>query len=39
VSSDDGSIGGGLVDIRPAEQRRMPKLILTSAEKRKSTMF
>jgi hypothetical protein len=40
VSSDDGaSIGGGLVEIRPAEQRRMPKLILTSAEKRKSTMF
>jgi hypothetical protein len=39
VSSDDGSIGGGLVDIRPAEQRRMPKLILTSVEKRKSTMF
>lgn len=39
VSSDDGSIGGGLIEIRPAEQRRMPKLILTSAEKRKSTMF
>ncbi|KAF2029192.1 hypothetical protein EK21DRAFT_68037 [Setomelanomma holmii] len=40
VSSDDGvSIGGGLVEVRPAEQRRMPKLILTSAEKRKSTMF
>ena len=40
VSSDDGaSIGGGLVEVRPAEQRRMPRLILTSAEKRKSTMF
>lgn len=40
VSSDDGaSVGGGLVEVRPAEQRRMPKLILTSAEKRKSTMF
>lgn len=40
LSSDDGiSVGGGLVEIRPAEQRRMPKLILTSAEKRKSTMF
>lgn len=40
MSSDDGAvIGGGLVEIRPAEQRRMPKLILTSAEKRKSTMF
>lgn len=39
LSSDDGSIGGGLVEIRPAEQRRMPKLILTSAETRKSTMF
>ncbi|KAH7386060.1 hypothetical protein BKA66DRAFT_440704 [Pyrenochaeta sp. MPI-SDFR-AT-0127] len=44
VSSDDGaSIGGGLVDIRPeetyGERRTMPKLILTSAEKRKSTMF
>jgi hypothetical protein len=40
VSSDDGvSVGGGLVEVRPAEQRRMPKLILTSAEKRKSTFF
>jgi hypothetical protein len=42
VSSDDGaSVGGGLVDIRPEEngQRRMPKLVLTSAEKRKSTVF
>ncbi|KAJ4376158.1 hypothetical protein N0V83_001439 [Neocucurbitaria cava] len=44
VSSDDGaSVGGGLVDVRPeesyGERRTMPKLILTSAEKRKSTMF
>ncbi|KAH8722712.1 hypothetical protein GQ44DRAFT_621970 [Phaeosphaeriaceae sp. PMI808] len=40
VSSDDGaSIGGGLVEVRPAEQRPMPKLVLTSVEKRKSTMF
>jgi len=40
VSSDDGfAVGGGLVEVRPAEQRRMPKLILTSAEKRKSNMF
>ncbi|KAF1849458.1 uncharacterized protein K460DRAFT_354302 [Cucurbitaria berberidis CBS 394.84] len=44
VSSDDGaSIGGGLVDIRPeetyGERRTMPKLVLTSAEKRKSTLF
>ncbi|KAL5119875.1 hypothetical protein ACEQ8H_002236 [Pleosporales sp. CAS-2024a] len=40
VSSDDGCIGGGLVDIRPAEQRRMPKLVLSSSvEKRKNTMF
>ncbi|KAF1945995.1 hypothetical protein EJ02DRAFT_462953 [Clathrospora elynae] len=44
VSSDDGaSIGGGLVDIRPqetwGERRTMPKLVLTSAEKRKSTVF
>jgi hypothetical protein len=40
VSSDDGvSVGGGLVEVRPAEQRRMPKLILTSAEKRRSTFF
>jgi len=42
VSSDDGaSVGGGLVEIRREEQsgeRRMPKLVLTSAEKRK-TMF
>lgn len=41
VSSDDGSIGGGLVEIRveEPERRRMPKLVLTSAEKRKSTVF
>jgi hypothetical protein len=44
VSSDDGaSVGGGLVDIRPeetwGERRTMPKLVLTSAEKRKSTVF
>lgn len=44
VSSDDGaSVGGGLVDIRPeetyGERRTMPKLVLTSAEKRKNTMF
>ena len=43
VSSDDGaSVGGGLVDIRPeesyGERRVMPKLVLTSAEKRK-TLF
>jgi len=43
VSSDDGaSVGGGLVDIRPeesyGERRTMPKLVLTSAEKRK-TLF
>lgn len=41
VSSDEGaSVGGGLVEIRVDEQRqRMPKLVLTSAEKRKSSMF
>lgn len=43
VSSDEGaSIGGGLIDIRRGEQsgeRRMPRLVLTSAEKRKSTVF
>jgi len=44
VSSDDGgSVGGGLVDIRPeetwGERRTMPKLVLTNIEKRKSTMF
>ena len=41
VSSDEGSIGGGLVEIRVQEpqQRRAPMLVLTSAEKRKSSMF
>jgi hypothetical protein len=46
VSSDDGvSIGGGLVEIRVEEpkqaspRRTMPKLVLTNAEKRKSSMF
>lgn len=42
VSSDDGaSIGGGLVEIRAEEpqRRKMPMLVLTSAEKRKSSMF
>ena len=43
VSSDDGaSVGGGLVDIRPDEngqRRAMPKLILTSTEKRKSPVY
>ncbi|KAF2867647.1 hypothetical protein BDV95DRAFT_502053 [Massariosphaeria phaeospora] len=45
VTSDDGvSVGGGLVEIRveepqPTERRRTPKLVLTSAEKRKSSMF
>ena len=42
VSSDEGgAIGGGLVEIRVEEQQRqrMPKLVLTSAEKRKSSMF
>jgi len=46
VSSDEGaSVGGGLVEIRVEEQRRsgerrtMPKLVLTNAEKRKSSMF
>jgi hypothetical protein len=41
VSSDEGAfIGGGLVEIRVDEPRRtMPKLVLTSAEKRKSSMF
>ncbi|KAF2746244.1 hypothetical protein M011DRAFT_478240 [Sporormia fimetaria CBS 119925] len=40
VSSDEG-IGGGLVEIRPQEpqRRKMPMLVLTSAEKRKSSMF
>jgi hypothetical protein len=41
VSSDDGSVGGGLVEIRVEEpqRRKMPMLVLTSAEKRKSSMF
>jgi hypothetical protein len=46
VSSDDGvSIGGGLVEIRvdepkqAAPRRAMPKLVLTNAEKRKSSIF
>lgn len=42
VSSDEGgAIGGGLVEIRVEEQQRqrMPKLVLTSVEKRKSSMF
>lgn len=46
VSSDEGaSVGGGLVEIRvdepkqSGERRTMPKLVLTSAEKRKSSMF
>lgn len=45
VSSDEG-IGGGLVEIRveeskqaSGERRKMPMLVLTSAEKRKSSMF
>ncbi|CBX98646.1 predicted protein [Plenodomus lingam JN3] len=38
MSSDDGgSVGGGLVDIRPeetwGERRTMPKLVLTNVEK------
>jgi hypothetical protein len=41
ISSDEGaSIGGGLVEVRAHEPRRTtPKLVLTSAEKRKSSMF
>lgn len=47
VSSDEGaSIGGGLVEIRAEESlqssgelRRTPMFVLTSAEKRKSTLF
>lgn len=46
VSSDEGAlIGGGLVEVRvdesgqSGERHTMPKLILTSAEKRKSSMF
>jgi hypothetical protein len=41
VSSDEGtSVGGGLVEVRAEESRRkMPMLVLTNAEKRKSSMF
>jgi hypothetical protein len=41
VSSDDGSsVGGPLVEIHNEPRRRkMPMLVLTSAEKRKSSMF
>jgi len=42
VSSDEGaSVGGGMVEIRVEEpqRRKMPMLVLTSAEKRKSSMF
>lgn len=41
ISSDEGAaIGGSLVEIRVEEAgRTMPKLVLTSAEKRKSSMF
>jgi hypothetical protein len=43
ISSDEGaSIGGGLVDVRRDQQsaeRRTPKLVFTSADKRKSTLF
>ena len=42
VSSDEGaSVGGGLVEVRAEEpqRRKMPMLVLTSAEKRKSSMF
>ncbi|KAF2838394.1 hypothetical protein M501DRAFT_1011941 [Patellaria atrata CBS 101060] len=47
VSSDEGyAVGGGLVEVRveepksaSADRRRMPLLLLTSAEKRKSSMF
>ncbi|KAF2452158.1 hypothetical protein P171DRAFT_20374 [Karstenula rhodostoma CBS 690.94] len=41
ISSDEGvAVGGSLVEIRVEEQRqRMPTLVLTSAEKRKSSMF
>ncbi|KAF2643751.1 hypothetical protein P280DRAFT_487705 [Massarina eburnea CBS 473.64] len=40
VSSDEG-LGGGLVEIRANETKasRMPKLVLSGVEKRKSTMF
>jgi hypothetical protein len=41
VSSDEGYVGGGLVEIRAEEapRRKMPMLVLTSAEKRKSTVY
>jgi len=46
ISSDEGSIGGGLVEICvedfkpvPEERRKTPMLVLTSAEKRKSSMY
>jgi hypothetical protein len=42
VSSDEGaSVGGGLVEIQAEgpQRRKMPMLVLTSAEKRKSSMF
>jgi hypothetical protein len=41
VSSDEGSsVGGKLVEVRAEEPRRKtPMLVLTSAEKRKSSMF
>jgi hypothetical protein len=41
ISSDEGAtVGGGLVEIRVEDQRqRMPTLVFTSAEKRKSSMF
>jgi hypothetical protein len=41
VSSEEGYVGGGLVEIRAEEpeRRKMPMLVLTSAEKRKSTLF
>jgi hypothetical protein len=41
VSSDEGgSIGGGLVEVRvEPKSTRMPRLVFTSAEKRKSSMF
>jgi hypothetical protein len=41
VSSDDGSVGGKLVEVRAEEpqRRKMTMLVLNSAEKRKSSMF
>jgi hypothetical protein len=46
VSSDEGIIGGKLVEVKledtastPVERRMMPKLVLTSAEKRKTAMY